>query len=407
MANTGAPKPLRGAARSALRPTPEEILDIARGLKPRLAERAAECEALGKLPNATVEDLRRSGLFRVLQPAKYGGYEYDPMVHYRAVMELAEACPSTAWVFSILGIHQWETGLMDPRMVEDLYGENPDTLFSSSYAPYGKAEKVAGGYVVTGRWPWSSGCDLCEWVILGALAETEDGERNLIAFPIKRPDYRPVEGSWEMVGMAGTGSKTIAVDGAFVPDYRKHNVQRSILMDDVGLKTFNAPTYRHPFGIVFAYTLATAALGAADAAYKHFVDYMRKRTNAFDGSAFKEDPITQHALAEAYTLLDGAHLRLERDFREMGRSIAAGEPISIERRVAYKFNSAQLGKAARQTVNSLVEHSGGTTFERKNPMQRYFRDVNTMTNHLYINPRNGAVNLGLNILSGGNRDPLV
>jgi len=400
--STTTPLPERSSA-----PTLEALLQRADDLVPALEQRAEHCEALGRIPDETVQDLLDSGLFRILQPALYGGYEMDPMSHYRVVMRLAPACPSTAWVFSLLGIHQWEAGLMDPRIAADLWTADDQVRFSSSYAPFGKAERVPEGYRVSGRWPWSSGCDQCEWVILGAFAETDAGELNHMAFLLKRPDYTIVEDSWNYAGMAGTGSKDIVVDGAVVPAYRCHNIQQSIAMREAGAETFTAPTYRHPFGVVFAYTLTAVALGIADAALAAFIEKVGGRKDAFTGARFKEDPITQHVLAQVHALIDSGHLKMQRDFREMGEYIAGGEAIPIDRRVLYKHNAAWIANTALEAVNRIIQNYGGTGFDRSSPMQRYFRDINTMGNHLYINPRKAGVNLGLNLLTGDNQDPLL
>ncbi|MBI4695674.1 MAG: flavin-dependent monooxygenase [Gammaproteobacteria bacterium] len=389
-------------------PSPAELLSRADALIPMLRDRAEECERRATVPAETIQAFQDAGFFRILQPARYGGYEYWLPVFYEVVIRLARGCPSSAWVLSVLGIHNWEAGLIDPRVAEALWKDDPDVRFSSSYAPFGKATRVAGGYRLEGRWPWSSGCDHATWVILGADAEMENGELNRVAIVLPREDYEIDESSWNSAGMAGTGSKDIVVRGAFVPAHQLHNIQLSITMEEPGKKAFTADTYQVSFGVGFAYALATVALGIAEAALAEFIPYMRKRTSAyFPGAEFRQDPIVQKALAEAHTVIDGARLKYERDFREMADYIARGETIPVERRVFYKWNTAAVAKAARDAINLLLPSCGGSAFNTKNPMQRYFRDVNCVANHLYLSFDKGAVNFGMHLLTGGNADVLV
>jgi len=389
-------------------PSPAELLSRAEQLIPILRERAEACEHSGSVPAATIQAFQEAGFFRILQPAQYGGYECWPTVFYEVVARLAGACPSSAWVLSVLGIHNWEAGLIDPRVAEALWKDDPDVRFSSSYAPFGKATRVPGGYRLDGRWPWSSGCDHASWVILGADAEMESGECNRVAVLLPRQDYEIDEHSWNSAGMAGTGSKDIVVRGAFVPAHQLHNVQLAIAMNEPGAGAFIADTYKLSFGVCFAYSLAIVALGIAEGALAEFIPYMRKRTNAYlPGAEFQQDPVVQKALAEAHGLLDGARLKYERDFHEMAGFVARGETVPVERRIFYKWNTAAIAKASRDAVNLLLPSCGGSAFNRKNPMQRYFRDINCVANHLYLSFDKGAVNFGMHLLTGGNNDMMV
>ena len=134
--------------------TPEaiELVARARALAPKLAERAREAERQGMVPVETVKEMQEAGLFRVLQPKRWGGYELDPRVFYRVQMALAEGCMSTAWIYGVIGVHNWQLPLFPDQAQQDVWGQNSATLIASTYMPVGKAEKVEGGYRFSGRW---------------------------------------------------------------------------------------------------------------------------------------------------------------------------------------------------------------------------------------------------------------
>ncbi|MGO9386338.1 MAG: hydroxylase, partial [Mycobacterium sp.] len=190
----------------------------------QLASTADETERLGKLSDDSVKLIRQAGVMRMLQPTDFGGYAAHPRDFAEAVMAVAKVCGSTGWVCGVGGVHPWEMALMDRKLQAEVWGENPETWIASPYAAQGVATPTDGGYTLKGRWNFSSGTDHCDWIFLGALVAGPDGKP---AQPIKvmhvvlpRKDYTIVEDSWDVIGLSGTGSKDIIVDGAFIPEYR-------------------------------------------------------------------------------------------------------------------------------------------------------------------------------------------
>ncbi len=388
-------------------PTPEELLERARALVPVLAERAEECEKLGRLPDASIKAFEDAGFYRILQPSKYGGYEHLPSALYRVLMELAKGCPSSAWNLAVLGIHNWALGLSDPRIAEDILGEDSNARFSSCYAPFGEAEKVEGGYILKGSWPWCSACDHSTWMVIGAIAENDAGKQEWMSFFVPRMDYEIDQSSWDTSAMRGTGSKNIVVDHAFVPDHRRYFIGRSTAMADPGRATFTADTYKVSFGVAFSYTLASVSLGIADGAIEYAINYLRNRKSAYDGSAYINDPTTQKMLAQAYSAVDGLHLKMDRDLAEMEAYLKSGEEIPMDRRMFYRWHTTEIPRMAKDAVNLLIEGCGGSSFMNASPLQRYFRDINCISNHQVVNYEMGASSFGYNLLTGENNHPLV
>src|SRR5216683_5362535 len=172
------------------------------------------------VPAESVKALTETGFFRLLQPARFGGHEADPITFLTAVRLIASACGSTGWVSSVVGVHPWQLALFPLRAQEDVWGTDPGTRMSSSYAPTGRAEAVAGGHRLTGRWSFSSGCDHATWVLLGGIVLDGDGKpTDFRTFLLPARDY-VIDDVWDTVGLRGTGSNDIVVDGAFVPGHR-------------------------------------------------------------------------------------------------------------------------------------------------------------------------------------------
>ena len=148
----------------------DEYLARVRALIPALRERATACEALRRVPDETFKDFQAHGLLRALQPQRWGGLELDPWTFYEAVMEVAAVCGSSGWVLGVLGVHNWQLALFPEQAQADVWRDDTSVQISSSYAPTGKVERVPGGFRLSGRWSFSSGCDHCDWVFLGGIA---------------------------------------------------------------------------------------------------------------------------------------------------------------------------------------------------------------------------------------------
>jgi len=385
-------------------PTEAELLQRARRLVPALRDRAAACEENRAVLPETVDDFEKAGFYRILQPAALGGYEMHPMTHYRVAMELAKGCPSSAWCLSIVGVHNWELALLGPEAAHDVWDQDPAARISSSYAPFGKVERVEGGFRVSGRWPWSSGCDHCTWAFLGGFAPTETpGPPDHRAFLIPRHDYE-IEDNWHVLGLKGTGSKVIYVEGAFVPEHRTHRVGQSFLMQDAGLKTFTSPNYRYPFGNIFVHTLAVVVLGMADGALEAFTEQMAERRGVYDSSKAMEDPFVRQRLARAAALVRNAHNTLEANFSQLDDLVTAGEPIPVTLRVTHKWDATMIAKTCVEAVDLLFQATGARGLMLSNPIQRYFRDAHAASNHAALNADQGSLNAGFVAMGGANAD---
>src|SRR6267142_7182870 len=291
--------------------TPDDYLARVRALLPAVGERAVRAEQLRRLPDETFKDFQAAGLFRCIQPKRYEGYELDPGTFYRAVMEVGAACGSSGWVLAVLGVHNWHLALFPPQAQEDVWGEDTSIQLSTSLAPTGTVERAPGGFHLSGRWSFSSGCDYCQWAALGGMAPAVESAAPPDArmFLVPRSDYT-IDDNWYVTGLCGTGSKDIVVEGAFVPEYRTHSYLDAFHLRNPGAAVNDGPLYRLPFGAVFPNSIAAPAIGVALGALDAFREQSRARVNVRDGSRLFEDPFTQFRLAESAAEIDGAYHRM-------------------------------------------------------------------------------------------------
>jgi 3-hydroxy-9,10-secoandrosta-1,3,5(10)-triene-9,17-dione monooxygenase len=375
--------------------TPEEYLQRVRALIPAIRERARPAERLRRLPDETFAELQEAGLFRCLQPKRYGGYELDPGTLYQAVMEIGAVCGSTAWILGVIGIHNWHLALFAPQAQDDVWGKDTGIQVSTSLAPTGTVTRVDGGFRLRGRWSFSSGCDFCQWAALGGLVPPlgDSDAPDMRTFLVPRSDYT-IDDTWYAVGLCGTGSKDVVVDDAFVPEYRTHSYRDAFYLTNPGAAVNDAPLYRLPFGLVFPACISSPAIGVALGALEAFRDQTTIRISPRDRSRVAEDPFAQLALAEAAAEVTAARDRLLGNFAEAMRTVRDGTELSLGQRARYRWDTAKAVDRSVRAVDRLFEASGGRGVFLDNPIQRAWRDVHAIRAHAGNNLERAAFVFG-------------
>ena len=382
--------------------TPEalELIERARAMAPRLAERARAAEDAGLVPRQTIDEMQEAGFFKVLQPKRWGGYEMDPRVFYAVQRALAEGCMATAWIYGVVGVHNWQIPLFPEQAQIDVWGQDPTTLTASTYMPVGKAEPVEGGYRFSGRWSWSSGSQHCEWILLGGLLPKKDGSGALehCTFLLPKKDFEIVD-NFDVLGLRATGSHDIQVTDAFVPTHRTHRTNDHSDEGCLGRATNPGWLYRIPFTQVFQRAVSTACIGATDGAIESF----RKRAASFvgkHGAKTAEDVNAQLAVSEAMMTTDQLKLVLERNFQRIVDCAKSGEKMPVEERLMQRAQAAQVPKLCAEAVNEIMRACAAGGVFKTNPIERTFRDLHVARGHIANNTdtyarAHGAVMLGL------------
>jgi 3-hydroxy-9,10-secoandrosta-1,3,5(10)-triene-9,17-dione monooxygenase len=358
------------------------VLEAVGDLLPVLRERAQEAEDGRAVPAESIKALAETGFFRLLQPTRFGGLEADPVTFYQAVRMIGSACGSTGWVASVVGVHAWQLALFPAAAQNEVWGDDPAARMSSSYAPTGRAQVTEGGYKLTGRWSFSSGCAHATWVLLGGIVT--DADKNPIDFktfllPIS--DYQ-IDDVWDTVGLRGTGSNDIVVDGAFVPQHRSLSFADVTKCVCPGQEVNAAPLYKVPFGSVFSSSITTPIIGMATGAYEAHVAYQRDRVStAYLGQKTAEDPFAQARVARAAAEIDAAWLALDRNMTELMGHARAGEPIPIRLRLRIRRDQVLGTERSVGAVDMLFENSGGRALRSGTTIQRFWRDVHAGRAH--------------------------
>jgi len=384
-----------------------EYLDAIEALIPRIEARANDAETLRRIPDETIDDLRSAGLMKALQPARYGGFELEPVVLYRAARRIGEVCGSSAWVFGILGVHPWQLGLFPDAAQAEVWSDDDSVMVASTYAPVGSVTKVEGGYEISGRWPYSSGADHCDWVFLGGIDFSNPEQLDMRTFLLPRNDYEIID-TWHAVGLRGSGTNDIFVEGAFVPDHRTLSFADTARCDSPGNAVNTSPIYRLPFASVFATALSASALGIARGALAAYLDVLSERFKIAYGEAAREDPHSQVKLAQAHSMVDAAWLQLERNIGDVTEAAKRGEVPDLLTRARLRHDQAYGVSRAVEATDLCFESSGGGVLRDGHPLQRFWRDVHAARQHAINDYERAATLYGRALLGiDVSGDPMV
>jgi len=353
------------------------LVDAARALRDGIAARAERVEAERCVARDTIDELVETGLTRALQSSKFGGLERSPEEFFASVIEIGMACPSTAWVLAVLGVHPFEFAKWGIEAQEELFGDDPTTLVSSSYAPHGGATRESGGYRLSGRWRSSSGVDHCTWAVIGARLQDDSSEMRHFLVPAS--DYEIVD-DWFVMGLAGTGSKSVVIDDVFVPEHRTI-AQVLAYGEGPGLAVNTGPLYRIPRQLIYLGPGAAPAIGAAKGAYEEFRAQTRSYVSSRTNSNKADDPYVHLRLAEARATIDRVEEQMLTAYRDMMRTVVCGTDLAEQDNVRHSLAVSGVTHECVTAVRGMFEMLGASAIYHSNPMQRFYRDVLAMRQH--------------------------
>ena len=388
----------------------DEAMRRARGMVPILSERAQRAEDARMLIRDNEQLLHESGLFRFHQPKLFGGMELDFVAVVDIPAELARGCASTAWSVGNVACHHWILGYYEPQTQREVWDANPDALIASSIAlAAGRGRKAPGGFIVNGRWPFSSAVDNSDWNMLAVTIYDDEGKApvdwRLCLVP--KSDYEIID-TWYAMGMAATGSKDVAVGELFVPERRALALLRCRGgREHPGAALNPGPLFAIPLVAASSHPLAPAALGAAEGALELFLAAMAKRSGTYTGARVAEFQAVQIKVARARCLIDSARDLLRQSAVEFQAAAERNEVLDLATKLRFRAHSAFAVGQAREAVETLWSCYGAQGLYTHDPLQRHLRDVLAINQHFSFNFDIAGSAFGLHALGGRYANPTM
>ncbi|MCC6000511.1 MAG: acyl-CoA dehydrogenase family protein [Pararhodobacter sp.] len=390
-------------------PRNPDPLSSARALAPWLSEHAARIEAAGRIPEDVAERLTEAGVFDLTVPARYGGLEFPPSEAWRVVFEIARGCSSSAWLAGLIAANLLMIGKFSDQAQAEVFDTGQAPVVPMLTGGVGRdisVQPARGGIVLSGVWRYASGIDIASWVGL------------LVPLPGQgdRPDARAIvlvpaaafeidHASWNVLGMRGTGSKTVTLSQVLVPEHRFLDwatLQAGGCHPDC---TMEGPNYRLPLNTIFAMSVAAPTLGVASAVVESFRDVVATRISAGTGTAQVEDRLSHIRLSSADATVSMLCDMLLLDARRLTESVQSGGVPDIETRAAMRGRIACASEMARKQAQDLFGAVGGAILPTGSRIERLFRDLHAMSSHFLlqqdvIGELHGRLLLGLDLPAG-------
>lgn len=358
-----------------------DIVETARRILPMIAEGVEAGESLRKLPDQTFTALVDSGLLHALRPLRYGGLEAHPREFFEAAIEIGTVCCSAAWILAVLGVHDYALAVMEPEAQEDVWEGGGGDVVSSAYAPVGKSQPTDGGFILNGRWPFSSGSDYADWWLLGSFVSAPDGEKpDQRICLIPKADLTVLD-DWHTFGLRATGSRTVVVTDAFVPEHRTHRFSDLLANANPGVGHNPARLYRIPYLAILPYATSVGAIGAAKGAYQMLAATAKTRTSRIGNVGGADDAFVLRTLGEAEQAIAAVERALLANLDDIYAVDCTAADPHYDLRARVRRDCSSAVERMLDVIVRMYCLGGSSVVSASNPLQRYLRDVAAMRAH--------------------------
>ena len=370
-------------------PNQAELVARAEALLPGLHERARAAEENRRLSDETVREFRAAEFHKILQPRRFGGFELGFDTAAEVIRTLATACGSSGWVANLFIVHNWQIGLFPIQAQEEYWADGSDQLCSTaSFATHSEMKEVDGGFRLSGRWKFSSGCDFAGWFIILKPSPT-----CMDWLLVPRSDLDIVD-DWFVSGLSGTGSKDLILDDVFVPEHRRLPIMDLATGNTPGGKAHGIPLARLPFVLPAVWGIPPALVGMANGMAEAVRRTLIGKKALFSGELQAERVANQMKLTEALTDIHAAELIMRHRLTELMRWGEAGAPPSTLDALSSQRDASYVSRLMGKVANNLALMSGATSINLSNPIQRYQRDINAGVTHVSLVWEEAAENYG-------------
>ena len=370
-------------------PNQAELVARAEALLPGLHERARAAEENRRLSDETVREFRAAEFHKILQPRRFGGFELGFETAAEVIRTLATACGSSGWVANLFIVHNWQIGLFPMQAQEEYWADGSDQVCSTaSFATHSEMKEVDGGFRLSGRWKFSSGCDFAGWFIILKPSPT-----CMDWLLVPRSDLDIVD-DWFVSGLSGTGSKDLILDDVFVPEHRRLPIMDLATGNTPGGKAHGIPLARLPFVLPAVWGIPPALVGMANGMAEAVRRTLIGKKALFSGELQAERVANQMKLTEALTDIHAAELIMRHRLTELMRWGEAGAPPSTLDALSSQRDASYVSRLMGKVANNLALMSGATSINLSNPIQRYQRDINAGVTHVSLVWEEAAENYG-------------
>jgi 3-hydroxy-9,10-secoandrosta-1,3,5(10)-triene-9,17-dione monooxygenase len=286
-------------------------------------------------------------------------------------------------VATLFAIHNIAVCWLDKKGQDEIFADGPDATVGSSVAPMGTLFESDGGFRLTGRWSFASGVEHADWVMLGAnLGQAAAAAPPEYAFAFVRAADAALIDDWHVAGLRGTGSKSLELADVFVPRHRIVLVSAVHDATAPGFAIHAQPFYRLPWYPLFICAFPAAGLGTAVGMLERFRAHIRARIDGFSGAAFQTTAGSAVRMAEAAATIDAARLVFRRDVAALDRAAQENRPLKPGEAERIMYDAPFVMDACSRAVLQLFRGSGGKALYESNALQRHFRDIHAMTQHV-------------------------
>lgn len=373
------------------------LVNAATALVPHLRESAASTEAARQVSSETIARLREAGLFEVLVPRQFGGHEGDLTTAAQIIAELARGCGSTAWVYGVAASQNWIAATFDIEAQKEVWDNGPQTVISATYGINPKIQtitRVDGGFRLNGRWGFASGCDHADWHLAQFLAPANGNEPPVAHFAlVPRSDFA-IEDDWYVMGLAGTGSKTVFLDDVLVPVHRTLAYPLMNSGETPGATVHANPIYALPLMSTTPVGIAATLYGMARGALDSLISGAASGARDSARGKFNDHILAHGWIGEALADIETAEFAILQNMADLTATAKAGGRPSVEERVKIRRNYAFATRLSVQAAELILKCTGASGTALNHQTQRAWRDINAAARHIGLNWESYAVQSG-------------
>jgi alkylation response protein AidB-like acyl-CoA dehydrogenase len=359
----------------------QPLVRAAAALQPVIRRHHDEIEREQRLPKVLVEEFHAAGFYGMVIPRALGGLQVDPLTYTRVVELLAEAAGSAGWNVANNSIGQLVTLGLPDEGVQEIYGRRADTVIAgTAVMGGGRAVPVDGGYRVTGRWPFGTGCQESSWM-LGSFQifdgdqprRSPDGSSVYWRGLFARAEAQIVEGSWDVTGMRATGSFDWTVDDVFLPE-RRTMVHAGVPLDNQW-KRWPGVSYALPAQAWVGPHHCAVITGIARAGIDALIELAAEKTPRGRTGRLCDNPQVQDAVGRAEAILNAGRAGRSAMITEVWNTVAAGEETTLEQRARCRLAAVYAGDCAREAMDLMYRQGGSTSYRRESRLAECWRDL--------------------------------